>query len=79
MSYYYGPALDSEIGYRRGSLLRDAATHRLARQSRRARRAAARTVPAIQPVAAPAPAPVEGPVGASAAAGPARDQAVRAA
>ena len=78
MSYYYGPALDSEIGYRRGTLLRDAATHRLARQSRRARRAAARTVLAIQPVAAPAPTPAEAPVGASATS-PARDQVVRAA
>jgi hypothetical protein len=78
-NYYYGPALDMEIGYRRGTLLRDAATYRLARQSRRARRAAAGTVSTIQSVAAPASAPAEAPFGASAAAEPARDQVIRAA
>ena len=45
-TYYAGPALDSEIDYRRTTLLQDAATSRLARHARdhrRARRTAART------------------------------------
>jgi hypothetical protein len=39
-TYYYGPALDSELEYRRDGLRRDAAQHRLARQARRAARTA---------------------------------------
>ena len=58
-NYYYGPALDSEIGYRRDSLIRDAAVTRLARQAREpAGRAAARLC-GVRPV----PAPVEVPAG----------------
>jgi hypothetical protein len=34
MSYYYDPALESELSYRRGALLHDADTDRLARQAR---------------------------------------------
>jgi hypothetical protein len=36
--YYYGPALDSELDYRRASLRRQAADFRLARTARRAAR-----------------------------------------
>ena len=35
---YYGPALDSELTYRRDTLRREAAESRLARQARRAAR-----------------------------------------
>jgi hypothetical protein len=37
-AYYYGPALDSELDYRRASLRRQAADFRLARTARRAAR-----------------------------------------
>lgn len=37
-NYYYGPALDTELDYRRANLRREAADHRLARQARRAAR-----------------------------------------
>ena len=36
--YYYGPALENELDYRRASLQREAADHRLARLARRAAR-----------------------------------------
>ncbi len=36
--YYYGPALDTELDYRRASLRRQAADFRLARTARRATR-----------------------------------------
>jgi hypothetical protein len=36
--YYYGPALDSELDYRRANLRRVAADYRLARTARRATR-----------------------------------------
>lgn len=66
-SFFYGPALDSELEYRRSTLLRDAATHRLARQARRAARPAVRTAiprPVVQPASpATAPAPAEASVG----------------
>jgi hypothetical protein len=89
-TYFHGPALDSELAYRRSSMLRDAAADRLARQARqarRARRAAVRTAPAVRPVTvaagtpapAQAPAPAEAPAGAPATAGAARDQVARAA
>ena len=34
--YFYGPALDNELAYRRATLRRDAVEHRLARLARRA-------------------------------------------
>lgn len=37
-NYYYGPALESELDYRRASLRRNAAESRMARQARRAAR-----------------------------------------
>ena len=37
--YFYGPALDTELAYRRALLARDAADHRLARLARCAARA----------------------------------------
>jgi hypothetical protein len=37
-NFYYGPALDTELDYRRASLRREAADYRLARQVRRAAR-----------------------------------------
>jgi hypothetical protein len=37
-NYYYGPALDSELDYRRSTLRREAAEYRLARTARRAAR-----------------------------------------
>lgn len=37
-NFYYGPALDSELDYRREILREDAAAYRLARQARRAGR-----------------------------------------
>jgi len=73
-TYYYGPALDSELDYRRSALLRDAATHRLARQARRATPAAVRTAmltaarPALALISATAR---SAPVPADASAGPA--------
>lgn len=74
-TFYYGPALDSELAHRRSTMLRDAAIHRLARQ---ARTASAAPRPAVTRPALPAAAPV--PAGASAGpAGPARDQVTRAA
>lgn len=36
--YFYGPALDTELAYRRDMLRREAAESRLARQARRAAR-----------------------------------------
>jgi hypothetical protein len=36
--YYYGPALDTELDYRRANLRREAADYRLARTARRAAR-----------------------------------------
>jgi hypothetical protein len=79
-AFYYGPALDSELEHRRSTLLRDAATHRLARQARRAARPAVRTAiprPAVQPASpATAPAPAEASVGP---AGPAERPVARAA
>ena len=36
--YYYGPALDTELDYRRANLRRQAANYRLARTARRAAR-----------------------------------------
>jgi hypothetical protein len=36
--YYYGPALDTELDYRRASLRREAANYRLAQAARRAAR-----------------------------------------
>jgi hypothetical protein len=36
--YYYGPALDTELDYRRANLRREAADYRLARVARRAAR-----------------------------------------
>ena len=70
-TFTYGPALQSELAYRRTALLRDAANHRLARQASAAR-AAARTAtraivstvtapvvvahPGARPAAVPAPA-----------------------
>ena len=39
-NYYYGPALDGELDYRRDALRHDAALHRLARQARRTNRGA---------------------------------------
>ena len=77
-NYYYGPALDSEISYRRDSLIRDAAVHRLARQSRRARRAAARTARRL-PVAAGAGSRRRSRPGRRRRPAPARDQVTRAA
>ena len=74
-NYYYGPALDSEISYRRDSLIRDAAVTRLARQARRARRAGSRTALPVRPV----PAPVEVPAGTPVAAGASQDHVTRAA
>lgn len=41
-TYYYDPALTSELDYRRTQLRQDAANHRLARIAARARRAAKR-------------------------------------
>ena len=78
-TFYYGPALDSELAHRRSTLLRDAAIHRLARQARTAARTASagqRPVftQSVRPAAAPVPAEASaGP------AGPARDQVTRAA
>ena len=37
-SYYYGPALDTELDYRRANLRQEAADYRLARTARRAAR-----------------------------------------
>lgn len=37
-NYYYGPALESELEYRRATLRREAADARLARQVRRGAR-----------------------------------------
>jgi hypothetical protein len=37
-AYYYGPALDTELDYRRDALRREASEHRLAQQARRAAR-----------------------------------------
>ena len=37
-AYYYGPALDTELDYRRANLRREAADYRLARTARRAAR-----------------------------------------
>ncbi len=37
-NFYYGPALESELDYRRTTLRRDAVESRLARQARRAAR-----------------------------------------
>ena len=37
-NYYYGPALETELDYRRANLRHEAAEHRLARQVRRAAR-----------------------------------------
>jgi hypothetical protein len=37
-AYYYGPALDTELDYRRATLRRQAADHRLVRAARRAAR-----------------------------------------
>ncbi|HEV7655392.1 MAG TPA: hypothetical protein VGP36_11770 [Mycobacteriales bacterium] len=37
-NFYYGPALDTEVAYRRSALRRDAADYRLARAARRAAR-----------------------------------------
>lgn len=36
-NYYYGPALQNELDYRRSTLRREAAESRLARQARAAR------------------------------------------
>lgn len=36
-TFYYGPALDGELDYRRDTLREDAAAHRLARQARSGR------------------------------------------
>jgi hypothetical protein len=36
--YFYGPALDTELAYRRDTLRQQAADERLARQARRAAR-----------------------------------------
>lgn len=52
-TYSYGPALDSEIGYRREGLLRDATATRLARIARRSRRADRRADSVLRTVAAP--------------------------
>ena len=41
-AYYYGPALDSELDYRRSSLRRQAADYRLARNAQRAARTGGR-------------------------------------
>jgi hypothetical protein len=41
-NYFYGPALDTELDYRRANLRQEAAEHRLARQARRAARTGAR-------------------------------------
>ena len=71
-TFYHSPALDSELEHRRSTLLRDAATHRLARQARRAARPAVRTAilrPAAGPVQSASPAAA--PVPAEASAGPA--------
>ena len=38
--YYYGPALDTELDYRRSTLIQQAADARLARLARRAARVA---------------------------------------
>ena len=59
-NYYYGPALDSEISYRRDSLIRDAAVTRLARQARP-------SPPGGQPHGS------AGPAGAGSRRGPGRD------
>jgi hypothetical protein len=37
-NYHYGPALETELDYRRATLRQEAADHRLARQARRAAR-----------------------------------------
>ena len=37
-AHYYGPALDTELDYRRANLRREAADYRLARTARRAAR-----------------------------------------
>jgi hypothetical protein len=70
-TFYYGPALDSELDHRRSTLLHDAAAHRLARQARLATRTGARTATrqaavaqSGSPAAVPAPAEASaGPVG----------------
>lgn len=36
--YYYGPALETELDYRRDALRREASEHRLAQQGRRTAR-----------------------------------------
>jgi hypothetical protein len=41
-NYYYGPALDTELDYRRANLRQEAADYRLARQARRAARTGGR-------------------------------------
>ena len=41
-NYYYGPALDTELDYRRGALRHDADVHRLAREARRVARSGRR-------------------------------------
>ena len=37
-NYYYGPALETELDYRRANLRQEASDYRLARQARRAAR-----------------------------------------
>jgi hypothetical protein len=79
---FYGPALDSELDHRRSTLLRDAATHRLARQARAARHVVRTAIPrpAAAPVQATSPAAAPDPAEASVGpAGPAEHPAARAA
>ena len=75
-TFYYGPALDTELAYRRSTLLRDAAIHRLARQARTAARTASA---APRPIFTQPARPADAPVPAEASVGPARDQVTRAA
>jgi hypothetical protein len=58
-TFFFSPALDSELAHRRSSLLRDAATHRLARQARRAARTEPWTTTARPVDTRPAAAPAE--------------------
>jgi hypothetical protein len=41
-NYYYGPALDTELDYRRANLRQEATDYRLARLARRAARTSGR-------------------------------------
>jgi hypothetical protein len=57
-TYYYGPALDSELDYRRGTMIHDAEVDRLAHDAR----LAARVARTVKRLSARAPAPAGEPV-----------------